>query len=253
MSSIIIGLVTFACAFGGVLTGLFIRKFLPEHHLNKESRDAITMGAGLIVTLTALVLGLLISSAKDNFDAMNNSLVQNGAKIIVLDRVLGHYGPETATIREELRNIVTSSIAMIWPRGKSSEAALKRYEATPRMEDIQDKLRELVPQNDSQHSFQSQALGISNELLQSRWLTIEQMQGSLPTVLLAVLLFWLVVLFTSLGMLAPRNATVFAVLFVCALSVSGAVFLIYEMNRPLTGMMKISDAPLLKALEYLGK
>lgn len=253
MESMMIGVIAFACAFGGAVAGLLLRMVLPEHHLSKESKEAIAMGAGLIVTLTALVLGLLIDSAKSSFDGMNESLTQSGAKIILLDRTLAHYGPETKPVRDELRNILALGIKQVWSRGRSAGVELKRYEDAPRMEDIQDKLRRLVPQNDVQRSLQAQALQISGEVLQSRWMIIEQMQIPLPVPLLAVLLFWFAVLFMSIGVLAPRNATVVVVLFVCALSVSGAVFLIDEMSKPVTGMVRISSAPLLKALEYLGK
>jgi len=253
MDSFPIGVTTFICAFGGALIGLFLASILPEHHLSKESKDAIKMGAGFIATLTALVLGLLITSAKDSFDAINNSMAQGGSRIILLDRVLANYGPETQAIREKLRGSVAAGIETIWFKGKERAAKLHAFEATAGMEAIQSELRKLAPQNDVQRSFQSQAIDLSNELLQMRWLTIEQAQISLPMPFFTVLLFWLAVLFASIGMLASRNTTVLVVLFVCAISISGAVFLIYEMNQPLEGMIRVSKNPLLKAIEYLGK
>ncbi len=252
MGSIAIWLITFVCAFGGALAGLFLSSALPQHHLSKESKDAIKMGAGLIATLTALVLGLLITSAKDSFDGMNSMMTQSGSRIILLDRVLARYGPETRAIREELHGSVTSSLEVIWGKGKAREVSLNRFEKTAKMEDIQGKLRGLSPQNDTQRWFQSQALELTNSLLQARWLAIEEAQVALPSAFFIVLLFWLTALFASFGLLASRNTTVFVVLFVCAVSVAGAVFLIYEMNQPLNGMIQVSKAPMLKALAYLG-
>jgi len=248
------GLVIFASAFGGALLGLFLSSILPEHHLSKESKDAIKMGAGFIATLTALVLGLMISSAKDSFDLINNAMSQGSSRIILLDRVLARYGPETKPIREDLRRSVAFTLETIWgKRGKEWAGKIRAFEAKARMEDIQDELRGLVPQNDVQRSFQSQAIGLTDELLQMRWLTIEQTQFSLPTPFFVVLSFWLAALFVSTGLLASRNTTVLMVLFVCAISISGAVFLIYEMNHPLGGIIQVSKKPLLKTLEYLGK
>ncbi len=118
---------------------------------------------------------------------------------------------------------------------------------------LQSKLRELTPATDAQRQFLSQAQQIIGDLVQSRWLVIEQAQGTLPMTFLVVLLFWLSMLHLSFGLFAPRNATVITVLLISALSVSAAIFIILEMNRPLQGMIKVSSAPLRKALEHLGQ
>jgi hypothetical protein len=254
MSSITIGLIAFVCAFGGAVLGLWLRNILPEHHLSKESRDAVLMGTGLIATLTALVLGLLISSAKQSFDGMNDSLTQGGAKIILLDRAMANYGPQTKEIRDILRRSLTRGIAKIWPEDNTRAEELSSFEKSPvGMETIQDKLLNLAPQNDSQRTLQTRAVQLTNELMEARWLTIEQAQVSLPTAFLVILLFWLAVLFVCIGLFAPPNKTVIVIMLVCAISVAGAVFLVREMNRPLQGVMKVSSAPLIKALEQLGK
>ena len=222
--------------------------------LSKESRDAVLMGTGLIATLTALVLGLLISSAKQSFDGMNDSLAQGGAKIILLDRTMANYGPETKEIRDLLRRTLTRGIAKVWPEDKTKVGELAAFEKSPvGMETIQDKLRNLVPQNDSQRMLQTRAVQLTNEMLEARWLTIEQAQVSLPTAFLVILLFWVAVLFVCIGLFAPPNKTVIVVMLVCAMSVAGAVFLVREMNHPLQGVMKVSSAPLIKAVEMMGK
>jgi hypothetical protein len=253
MSAILIGLIAFVCVLGGTAIGLLLRKKLPEHHLTGDSRDAVKMGSGLIATLCALVLGLLISSAKNSFDDMNHAIAQSAAKNILLDRTLAHYGPEAQPIREMLRSLVISRIKMIWPEHETTTDGIATFEKSNAAEMIMDKLRELKPQNDSQRAFQSEALQLSKEILQNRWMIIEQSQISLPTAFLAVLLFWLTILFGSIGLFAPANKTVLAVLVVCALSVGGAIFLIEEMNNPLTGVVKVSSAPLVKAVELMGK
>jgi hypothetical protein len=226
---------------------------LPAHHLGAEAKDTIKMGAGLIATLAALVLGLLVSSAKSSLDTMNAGLVQMSAKIIVLDRVLVTYGSETKEVRDLLRGSVATAIELVWPEAKTMQAQADNTKSASNMEMIQKKLQELSPQNDVQRLLQSQAIQTAADLAQSRWLLIEQTQSPLPKVFLIVLLFWLTMLFVSFGMLAPRNATVITVLLVCALSVSGAIFLILEMNSPLTGIIKVSSAPMEKALEHLGR
>ncbi len=253
MNSITVALIAFACIFGGALLGLRISSNLPEHHLNENGRDIVKLGAGLIATLAALVLGLLVSSAKGTLDSINTELTQAGAKVIFLDRVLASYGPDTNEVRGLLRGSVESVVERIWPEHKTKQVELETVEAMRGVERIQDKLRELTPGSSSQRQLQAQALQIVADLAQSRWVVIEQTQLTLPTTFLVVLLAWLSMLFACFGLLSPANATVIAVLFICALSVSGAIFLISDMNTPFTGIIKVSGAPLQKALDYLGK
>jgi membrane-bound ClpP family serine protease len=127
------------------------------------------------------------------------------------------------------------------------------FERANGMEVVQAKLRELTPVTDAQRQLLAQAQQISGELLQFRWLLIEQTQNALPMPFLVMVLFWLTMLHMSFGLFAPRNAMVIVVLFLCALSVSGAIFLILEMNHPLSGTIKVSGAPMLKALQHLGQ
>ena len=253
MYSILVSLVVFVCVFGGALLGLFLRTVLPGHHLSEEARDAVKLGAGLVATLTALVLGLLISSSKGSFDETNTMLTQSGAKILLMDRVLANYGPEAKEIRGLLQHFLRARITKIWPEEIEKLPGADFSGKSVGMEQIQVVLRNLVPQNDLQRSFQIQAIQISDDLAQLRWLLFEQLQTSLPPMFLGVLLFWLTVLFACFGLLTPRNGTVIVVFLVCAISVAGAIFLILEMEKPLTGTMKISGAPMVKTLEHLGK
>ena len=253
MGSLTIALLTFVCIFGGTLLGMGLSLLLPEHHLSNESKETVKLGAGLIATMAALVLGLLVGSAKSSFDAMNNGIIEMSAKVIMLDRVLAQYGPETKDVRDTFHGMIVTTRHHIWPEEKTGPVHFDRIEKATGMEGVQIRIRELAPRTDNQRLLQSQATQISSDLAQMRLLIIEQRQKSLPTIFLVVLVFWLTMLFSSFGLFAPHNTTVFTVLCISALSVSGALFLILEMNSPLDGMIKVSSAPLLKALELLGK
>jgi hypothetical protein len=253
MSSTSIALISAGCIFGGVLLGMFLRSRLPDHHLSNDSKDTVKLGAGLLATLSALVLGLLISSAKTSFDTVGSEVTQGAAKIVLLDRTLASYGSATGDAREVLRRAVTSGIAAIWPEDNAAGKGVTAIEWAGGLEQVQAGLHALTPATDAQRQLLAQALQISNDLAQSRWLVIEQMQTALPMPFLVMLLFWLTMLHMSFGLFAPRNTTVVLVLLVCALSVSGAIFLILEMSHPLTGCIKVSSAPMLKALEHLGR
>ena len=253
MNSSTIGFISAGCIFGGVLLGMLLQKVLPEHHLDTPSKDTVKVGAGMLATLTALVLGLLVSSAKSSFDAMNAGIAQTGAKIILFDHILADYGPETKEVREQLRHTVASVIERIWPEKKGGVGGLRALESVDAAETMQAKLRELTPKNDLQKSLLAQASQISSDMLQARLLLMEGQQNTLPSSFLVLLIFWLTGLFISFGLFAPRNGTVLAVLLICALSVSSAIFLVLEMDRPLDGFIKASNAPLRKAVELIGK
>ncbi|MEN6384436.1 MAG: hypothetical protein ABFD79_04495 [Phycisphaerales bacterium] len=248
MSSIIIGLVTFVCVLGGAVSGMYLRNFLPDHHLKEDSKDAMKAGIAIVATLAGLVLGLLISSAKNSLDSTSSTFTQAGAKIIMLDRVLVFYGDQASSIRANLRDTVQVMIDRIGNKGKSKGPQKSRG-----MESILDQIRTLNPENASQQQLQNQALEIGNELLQSRWLVFEQTQITLPSTFLIILIFWLTILFISSGLFSPFNSTVIIVMVVCTLSVSSAIFLIDDMSRPFQGMIKVSNTPFIKALERIIK
>ena len=253
MNSLTIALLTFCCIFGCALFGMFLSKRLPEHHLDNESRDTVKVAAALIATMVAIVLGMLVSSAKSTFDEMNSGLTEMGAKVIQLDQALAHYGPETKEIRNSLRGTVVSVIETIWPEEVDSHPDLAPIEKSKAATQMLIAIRKLQPQTDEQRELKSQALQISSDLTNLRWMMIERWHKSLPRMVLLVLASWLAILFTSFGLFARRNATVVMALCLSALSVSGAVLLIMELNEPLSGMIKASADPFYKALEFIGK
>jgi hypothetical protein len=253
MTSLTIGLLSAACIFGGALVGFGLQRVLPAHHLSKETQDMIKLAVGVIATSTALVLGLLVSSSKGQFDAMGERLVQFGANIIILDSTLAEYGPEAKPAREDLRRSVEAVLQRLWPEERMGGSTLAAIEHERTLDAVRVKLRELKSGTDEQRAMLAQAHQILNDISRSRWVLIEEAQRGLPPILLGVLIFWLALLFMSFGLFAPHNATVFLALFVSACSMAAAIFLVLEMNSPLDGLMKISSAPLRKALEIMGR
>jgi hypothetical protein len=252
-SSLTLALISAGCILSGVLVGLLLHNLLPAQHLENESKDAIKLGAGMIATVSALVLGLLVASAKSSFDSTEEAITQRAAKIIFLDRLLSDYGPETKATREQLRQTVAASIDMLWPDTKSSAEGLAAYERMNGMQVTQMTLLQLTPTTDAQRQLFATAQQTLTDLRQSRWLLIQRAQRVIPIPFLVVLLFWLTMLHVSFGLLAPRNATVITVLFVSALSVSGAIFIVLDMSHPLQGVIKVSSEPTRKTLELLGR
>jgi hypothetical protein len=241
----------FACVFGGALGGMFIREALPKHHLTGETENVVKLAIGVIATMSALVLGLLLASAKGSFDIRDSEIRRLCANLILLDRQLVHYGPETKEARDLLRHYTTLKIDATWP--DEAFQPVKDANTWVLLEDIQDKLRALAPQNDAQRWLKERALQVSGDVAQIRWLLREQSEGSIPVPFLLILVFWLTIIFTSFGLFAPHNATAIAALFVCSLSVAGAVFLILELDRPFAGVIHISSAPARDTLAQLSQ
>jgi hypothetical protein len=254
MSAPLISFIFFAFMISGIMLGSYLRLVLPDEHTQADSKDILTItSTGMMATLIALIIGLLVTSAKSNFDDTNLSITQGGAKIITLDYYLSHYGPESKDVRELMRQATVAAIKYVWPNESRQGADLAKMESSTSMADVYTKLFELSPKTDTQKYLQTQALQIGADMMQSRWMLIEQSQVNLPMIFLVILNFWLTVLFVQFGLLAPRNRTAKTVLFVCALSVSGAIYLILELNNPLEGNIKVSSAPLHKALSIIGK
>jgi hypothetical protein len=243
----------FGCVFGGALLGMLLRGIVPQYHFSEDSKEVIKLGMGLIATMAALVLGLVIATAKNSYDAQHEAVTHTAAKILLLERLLAHYGPETKEARDLLRRIVAERTDAIWPEDRSKRASLDTPEVVLASRELEVRILQLAPRSDSQRWLQSRALKISGEIMETRWLVLGGLGSSVPVPFLAVVVFWLTIIFGSFGLLAPRNLTVVVVLFLCALSVAGSIFLILEMDRPFEGLMKVSSAPMHYALSHLGQ
>ena len=203
-----------------------------------RSKDIVKLGMGLVATMAALVLGLLVASAKGSYDAQSAELTRMSASIALLDRVLAGYGPETKDARELLRGAAGRILNQMWSEDGTPEAP-----PSAGGEILYDKVAGL----------QGHALSITIDVGKARWLMYAQAAASVSMPLLVVLVIWLTVIFISFGLFAPFNATVVAILLISALSVSGAIFLILEMYGPYAGVIQISSAPLRAALAHLGQ
>ena len=251
MNPIGVACIVLVCVFGGAMLGMAVHTVLPEHHLNTESKDVIKLGMGLIATMSALVLALLTNSAKGSYDTQRNEVTQVSANVILLDRVLAHYGPETKDARDLIKVSVAAMIDRVWPSGRVEAAKLGPTSTSGEL--FFDKIQELTPKDEVQRALQAQALNLSIQIGQARLLLFEQGGRSIPMPFLVLLIFWVTTIFLSFGLFAPRNATVIVTLFLCALSVAGAIFLIMELDRPFGGLIEISSAPLRNAMAIIGK
>jgi hypothetical protein len=229
--------------------GWLLGRRLPEHHLNDSTKDAVRLGMGSVATMAALVLGLLVASAKSSFDTERTEVIQLTAKVIHLDQLLANCGPGSKESRELLKRAVRSATLRIWPT-----AEVERAEEPPAKvwsQGLPQAIQQIPTSNDAQSTFKSQAAALANELAQLRWLLFEQTESSISTPLVVIMVFWLALTFASVSLFAPQNGTVLTAQFMSALSVAGALFLVLELDRPFSGMVHISSKPMVSALQHL--
>ncbi len=236
---------------GGAFVGALLRNVLPGRVLTEDTREVVKLGAGLVGTMSALVLGLLIASAKSSYDAQSNQVREMTADIVLLDLLLKQYGPEANTARGHLRDAVGPMVERIWQADRRDGASAGPFQATAAGEAAFAEIQKLAPKNDAQTSLKGRVIGISTEMARTRMLLFEHSRNSIPMPFLVVLVFWLTMIFMSFSLFSRLNLTVVAVLFVVALSASAAIFLILGMSEPFAGPMRIPSAPMGHALAPL--
>ena len=242
----VIGLIAFVAIFGGVLLGIFGARALPEHHLSSETRTAVSVAAAIVGTLSALVLGLMISTANSAFSARSGEVAAVSVNLIRINRMMQRYGPEADDVRTKLRTYASAKMQDLFP---ASGEPSQNIEGTVRMmETTQDAILALVPTDERHRWLRSQALTLSDSLLQARWLLAEQARSSIPLPFLILLIIWLAIVFGSFGLFAPANATAIAVLCLCSMAVSGGITMILELDSPLSGLVRVSAEPMRQAL-----
>jgi hypothetical protein len=251
MNPALMSSILFACLFGAVLLGMRLRCLLPEHHRTQDTKDSVKLAVGLVATMAALLLGLLVASAKGTYDTDRSEVIQMAAKIAFLDRVLAVYGPEAAEARAQFRSAVEQMIRHIWPAERGMKAQLEPN--TQVGDAFYGAIQRLSPHDDMQRSLKAQAGSVAVELGQLRSLLVSQSAPSISKTLLVVVAFWLAIIFLSFGLHSPPNATAIIAQLMAALSVSGAIYLIMELDQPFNGLIRISSEPMLIALSHLVK
>lgn len=249
MNPLLTSLAVFVGVFTAGMLALRLRSRLPEHHLTSETKDTVKLTMGLVGTMTALVLGLLVASAKGNYDAQKADLISTSAGLLAMDRMLSHYGPEANPVRDQIYRVTENILMTIWPANPKEAQLAPNAVGNEAYEMIQN----LNPATDDQRTLKNQAINQSIQIGEQRWLLFERSGSSISKTLLGVVICWIAILFVSFGLFAPANSTVMAALMIAALCFSGAIFLILELDHPFDGLIRISSDPLKLALSHLGK
>jgi hypothetical protein len=256
MNSYQIAFFTFLLIFGAASLGFLFQKLLPPQHLSEQSKGAVHLGAGLIATLAALILGLLVSSTKGSYDQAGSLINETCASFAHADRLLGNYGPDAEPIRGMLRASLERALLLVWPEesGAGSRATLNdRSSAKMQLENVYNSVSLLKPANPNQEQLQTDTLRILDDMIQKRWLLQEVVYGGgISWILLVVPVLFIAFMNLVYALYSPRNSTVVVVLLSTSLCIAIAVFLISELSSPLHGILKLSSRPVHVVLDQMG-
>jgi Protein of unknown function (DUF4239) len=224
----------------GAAVGVILKRSLQAGLLDTGSKESIRLATGFLATLAALVIGLMIASAKNSFDSQNSNVRQLGTNAVLLDQMLTKYGPEAKTARTLLRETIPSATARIWREniGKGTEPTFIIGETAERFYNAVENLK---PANAEQTSLKSRIIQLTTEMGRTRLLVFTEGDDAIPVPFFIVLVFWLMVIFASFSLFAETGPIVIASTLVFAISVSSALFLIVDLSHPFTGLMQIRN------------
>jgi hypothetical protein len=246
MQPLALSLIIFVLVLGGILLGMLLRRALPQSHLSKDTQDAVRLGVGLVATIAALVLGLLIGAAKSSFDTKSGQVAQITADVILLDALLAQYGPDAKPIRQQLRSAIGPFVERVWHDNETAKVAPFAINAAA--EQIYLEIQAMAPSDNLQRALQARLAQISTDVTQLRLLLFVEANNSIPAPFLGVLVVWLIIIFASFSLFSDMNATAFVALSTFALSAAAAIYLLLEFSDPFTGLMRIPSQSLLNAL-----
>ena len=258
-TSLQIACVVMLIVFGGAVVGLAIGRRLPEHHLSGETRAVVSVSMAVVGTMSALVIGLLISSASTAFNGRNADLARLSTTIVHLDSLLRRYGEAADPARAALQDYAARKFQDLFP-GPAGAPLVSNTKTAAVLDAAEDRILALEP-GDARHRWLvAEALRAATAIADARNELAEQERNSLPLPFLGAVTLWLTLLFASFGLFAPRNATVVAALFCCALAVSAAVKLVVDMDTPFAGRLRLvrppihlSSEPMAQALDTISR
>ena len=250
MESVTLGLVSFVCLGAGALGGFTLRRRLPEHHLSRESADVIKLAAGLIGTLVALVLSLLVSSANSFYNTVDNEYGEALTSIRQLDDRLKAYGPDARPVRDMVRGQVVAAFQAHWRDEQFGPRPAERGTWS----EVERGILDLRPTDEAQRWNRERALEQAGRLDQLQTMLRNQFRAhGVPLLVLVVVLACAAAIFGSFGLYTDPNGTVIAAIGAAALAVSTAIFLIIELNSPFEGLLQLSSHRAHLLLEALGR
>jgi hypothetical protein len=241
-------LVALAATLGGAVIGAVLRRWLPEAWLNTETRDVVRLGVGLLATLSAVAISLMIASAKTSYDTQDAHFRQFSANVILTDQLLAQYGPEATGIRKLIRQAVPAALDRIWAEKAIGAPQGNAFTPSSAAEQVYDAIETLASVSDVQRLLKPRIEQASGEIARARLLMFADVDTPIQRPFLLILVFWLTVIFVSFSLFVEPGPVIAVALLVFALSFASALFLVADLSHPFAGLMQISNQNLRDAL-----
>lgn len=250
MTSGRIFLISFVAIVAGMVLGMILRRQIPAVHLRDDTRDVVRLGAGFLTTLAAVLISLMIASAKTSYDTQDSHFRTLAAYLVETDQLLVQYGPDAAQVRVLMRQAIPAAIDRIW-REKQQATQASAFTAASLAEQVNSAIGALTPADDAQRAIKRRLEGDAAEIARTRLLMYADGDKPILTPFLLILIFWLAVIFASFSLFVEPGRLMLAALLVFALSVSSALFLVADLSQPFVGMMQLPKDQLEHTLQPL--
>jgi hypothetical protein len=254
MTPIGISVIILLTVLAGTVLGIVVGRRLPEHHLSSETKTVISASMAVVGTISALMLGLLISDSSRAFSARNDEIAKVSADFILLDRLLRRYGPEAAAARYDLRRYAKAKLYSLFPAEAKPTPTSRGEARTQSLEHVQDMILAFKPSDDRQRWLKDRAVQLMVDVGDTRWFLLQRPTNSIPVPVLVLVVFWQTILFASFGLFAPKNLTATIALILCVIAASSGIAMVLEMEMDsFTGLIRLSSAPIHYALKVIGQ
>ena len=248
---------------GGSAIGMWLQRRLKEHHRSRDTTESIRMVIGMVVTFAALVLGLLVTSVKAEFDNHTDVYRRYGIALTELDNRLADYGAQAEVIRHLLRSYTAAALAETWPSEQQPSGSYPTHmhiiipgsdesvELSAILKQIDMDIQNLSATDGFHQNILSTLQADVRQVEAVRWSLVERSHSRLSPIFMSVLLFWLLIVFVIFGIVSPRNGLTILVISLSAVSVSSSLYLILDLDTSLGGFITVSSQPLRDALWHM--
>jgi hypothetical protein len=247
---LIIAVVVFAVILTGAFTGALVRWRVSQHNLTEETKSVVSVSMAVVATISALVLGLLLSNANSSFIAVQGQVTSISAEVLRLDQLLRRYGSETKSARDRLREYAERKRDNLFP-SNSTDVRLGDQSTYELLQQVEEAVLAVKPANARDQWWLAQAMTLASKIGDNRFLLAQRAGQGTPKAVLLLLVFWLTLLFASFTLFAPSNVVSTATLTLCALAIAGAIGMILELERGFGGLVHVSPQPMSQAVAYL--
>jgi hypothetical protein len=231
-------LISFVAIVAGMVLGMILRRQIPAAHLRDDTKEVVRLGAGFLTTLAAVLISLMIASAKSSYDIQDSHFRTLAAYLVETDQLLVQFGPEATQVRILMRQAIPAAVDRIW-REKESAVQNSAFTAASLAEQLNSAIELLSPANDAQRAIKLRLQSAGTEIARTRLLMYADGDKPILTPFLLILIFWLAVIFASFSLFVEPGRVVIAALLVFALSVSSALFLVADLSQPFVGLMQL--------------